>query len=92
MGFMVTIYNKKTGDKVTDRVTDRVTDKVTDNQKKILNLINKNQHITTNELSQKIKISQRKVKENIAKLKDKNIIKRIGSPKTGHWEIIENDK
>jgi ATP-dependent DNA helicase RecG len=46
-GFMVTIYNKK------------IEDKVTDNQKKILNLINK------------------------------NMMKRIGSPKTGHWEIIK---
>jgi predicted HTH transcriptional regulator len=38
----------------------------------------------------KIKISQRKIKENIAKLKEKGIIERLGSTKNGHWEVIRN--
>ena len=35
-----------------------------------------------------VKISQRKIKENISKLKDKGLIKRIGPDKGGHWEVL----
>jgi ATP-dependent DNA helicase RecG len=34
-------------------------------------------------------ISQRKIKENIAKLKERGYLKRIGPAKGGHWEIIQ---
>jgi ATP-dependent DNA helicase RecG len=80
-GFMVTAFAEKS------KVGDKVTDKVTDNQMKIINLIKRNSHITTKEISDNIKISQRKVKENMAKLKQMGILKRLGSAKTGHWEV-----
>lgn len=67
---------------------DKVTDKVTDNQALIIKLIIQNPKITTHELSKAVGISQRKIKENIAKLKTANLLKRIGHAKTGHWEII----
>ena len=66
-------------------------DKVTDNQKKILISIKNNPFVTTIEMSKDIKISQRKIKENIRKLKELNLLRRIGSPKKGHWEILEYD-
>ena len=50
-----------------------------------------NEYITTKELSDKVKISQRKVKENIGKLKEKGRIKRIGSAKGGHWKISKEN-
>ena len=67
---------------------DKVTDKVTENQKVIIELINKNNNYTTAELAQKVGISQRKVKENLRKLKEKGLLKRIGSAKRGYWEIV----
>jgi len=48
-----------------------------------------NAYITTKELSEQVKISQRKIKENIGKLKDKDLIKRNGKAKGGHWELIK---
>jgi len=49
-----------------------------------------NKYITTKELSEHIKISTTAVDNNISKLKKKELIKRIGSPRGGYWEI--NDK
>jgi len=39
-------------------------------------------------LSDLVGISQRKIKENIQKLKEKGILQRIGSAKGGHWEVV----
>ena len=51
-----------------------------------------NKYITTRELSEKIGISQRKIKENIGKLKNAGLIRRAGSAKGGHWEILPGQK
>ena len=75
--------------KVTNKVTNRVTDKVTDNQKAIISHILENKSISTSELSDKIGISLRKIKENIGKLKEGGILRRVGSAKGGHWEILQ---
>ena len=103
-GFMVTIFGKEEDDvtkdvvenvtdnitdRVTDRVTDKVTDRVTDNQKKIIDYLKENNRITTAELAQKVGISQRKVKENIRKLKEIGLLSRIGSEKGGYWVVME---
>ena len=55
----------------------------------ILNIIIENQHITSLGLSDVLHISDRMVRKHIALLRDANIIKRVGSNKTGHWEIIK---
>jgi len=85
--FWVTIKSNSPN-KVTDKVTDRVTDRVTDNQQKIMFAIRANNKVTTSELAQIVGISQRKIKENISKLKEYGFIERIGSPKGGYWKII----
>jgi len=56
---------------------------------KILALINENPKITREELSVKTGLTIRGVEWNIARLKQKGIIKRIGPAKGGHWEIID---
>jgi len=84
-GFRVTLFKAKI--EVTDKVTDKVTDNLTENQKLIISLIVLDNQITTKELSNKVKISQRKIKENLSKLKDKGIIKRIGPARGGYWKV-----
>ena len=66
----------------------KVTDKVTDNQRKIIESIIRNNKITTKQLADKVGISQRKIKDNIQKLKEKGILQRIGPAKGGRWEIV----
>lgn len=68
-------------------VSEKVTEKVTENQQKILSLIEKNKNITVVELAHLIRISRKSVLENIAKLKRKGVLKRIGPDKGGYWEL-----
>jgi len=75
-------------EKVTVKVTEKVTVKLTDNQKKIIRLMGKDSNITAEILSKKVGISVRKIRENTAKLKQKNLIKRVGSDKDGWWEVM----
>ena len=58
------------------------------NQEKILSLIDKNPTITANEIANEISTKKRAIERNLAKLKEMNIIERIGSRKTGEWKIV----
>jgi ATP-dependent DNA helicase RecG len=77
-GFMVTIYS---GDKLGDKLGDK--------QLMILKYIDNNPYISLSQLSRAIKISQTAVENNIKKLKQKGILKRVGPAKGGHWEVID---
>ena len=64
-------------------------EKLGENEKRILEIINKNKFITIPELSKTLDISTTAVENNLAKLKVKNILKRIGPAKGGHGEIVD---
>jgi len=88
--FWITIHsNSKVADKVADKVVEKVAENLTLNQKTIIELMKQNQYISARELAVAIGISHRKTQENISKLKEIRIIKRIGPAKGGYWEIIE---
>ncbi|MFW2351884.1 Fic family protein [Aliarcobacter butzleri] len=55
---------------------------------KVLVLMKENSKITIYELMEKLSMSESGIKKVIKKLKDENIISRVGSLKSGHWEII----
>ncbi len=93
-GSFVTIFHNPKQDESVQKtseqkVTVKVTEKVTVNQKKIIEYISKNANITIAELSKLVAISERKIKVNIMKLKQKGLLKRIGPDKGGHWEVVE---
>ncbi|MCG2726804.1 MAG: winged helix-turn-helix transcriptional regulator [Elusimicrobia bacterium] len=102
--FMVTVYKarlsnitqrksqKKVTVKVPEKVTVKVPEKVTTNQNKILKKIAGNSRITAKELAVVVGISERKIKENIGKLKEKRLLCRIGPDRGGHWEIIDRQR
>lgn len=58
-------------------------------EEKIINLIKMNPNITQNEMAEKLGLTRDGIAYNIKNLKDKKIIKRIGSPKTGIWKILK---
>ena len=47
--------------------------------------------ISARELSVELGISQRKIEENISKLKERGILQRIGPAKGGYWKINTNE-
>ena len=63
-----------------------------DNQKSseiILELLKENPKLSAKKLSEQIGITSRAVEKQIASLVEKGFIKREGSPKGGHWEILK---
>jgi predicted HTH transcriptional regulator len=73
-----------------DGLVERLVEGLVENQKKMVFLINNNSAITLKELAESIGISTTAIDKNIAKLKEKNIIRRVGGDKSGSWEIIRN--
>lgn len=70
------------------RTTQKTTQKnFNESQLKIIELIKKNGYITRHEIAKAINLSEDGVKYNLKKLKDDNIIRRIGADKGGYWEI-----
>ena len=63
------------------KVTVKVTQKVTVNPQKILKAIK-------DELSKVIGLSRKSIIQNMNKMKDNGLIKRVGAAKNGHWEIL----
>ena len=81
-------YNEQAVNEVTQKVTVNVTVKFTANQKKILEEIKKNPFVTQEELAEIVGITRKSIIENMKKLQNQKIIKRVGADKNGHWEII----
>lgn len=54
----------------------------------IIVLINNNSRITMTEIANQTGYSRRWVAKIIKKLQEQNVIKRIGSNKSGYWEIL----
>jgi len=55
---------------------------------KVLNLIGQNKEVTIEQLCETLHMSQSGVKKVLAKLKKSELIKRVGSPKGGYWEML----
>ena len=57
-------------------------------EKSILELLSANANITVSELMQKTGKAERTVKRALASLKEKGLIERVGSDKTGYWKVL----
>lgn len=57
-------------------------------EEKILFLLKHDHHITQSQMSSIIGIGRTSITNNIKKLKDKNIIERVGSDRNGYWKIL----
>ena len=71
------------------KVTVKVSVKVTVNQQKIIEVIKENPFIMQEELAQIIGLSRKSIIQNMKKLQDNGLLKRVGADKNGHWEIVE---
>ena len=57
---------------------------------KIVELIQNNNEISTQEMANIIGIDRRNIARQIKSLQAKGIIRRVGPDKGGHWEVIDN--
>mgnify|MGYP005843571787 CR=1 FL=1 len=80
-GFRVTLFKEKLNDPINDPINKR--------EQLILQLIRNNKFITRDEMAEKCKVSVETIKRDISKMQNANLIKRVGSRKTGHWQILE---
>jgi len=77
-------------DKVDANDIEKLGVKLNENQLKMLEFIDVNNKITIIEMAKKLSISDTAIGNNIKKMREKGIITRIGSDKTGNWKIVKN--
>ena len=77
---------KKTIDEIDNKLN---TIEINDRQNKIIELITNNNRITQNEIANIIGVNVRTIKRNFKILIDNSIVERIGSDKTGYWQILK---
>lgn len=91
-GFSVTLHKggteEKAAEKLGDRLGEKLGDRLGESERKILSLIAGNKFLSISAMSRALGISTTAIENNLKKLKDKNILKRIGSAKGGHWEAV----
>lgn len=58
-------------------------------QKVLLNLLQENNSYTYDELADKMQKTRETIRENLKKLQELGLIRRVGARKNGHWEIVE---
>lgn len=73
----------------TDTVNDTVKPVIDTVNDTVLSLIEQNNQITAIEISKRLDISLSTAKRRIKALKEQGVIERIGSDKTGSWEIVK---
>ena len=66
------------------------TDLLSNKETLVIMQLHKNEKITAQQLTQTTKIALRTVKRILVKLSEKGFIRRVGSDKSGHWEIIRH--
>ena len=62
---------------------------LSDLQVQLLDFIRSNRTVSYDELAEMTQKDRTTVMRNIGKLKNAGILGRVGSKKTGHWEVIE---
>lgn len=73
--------------KVTERVTEGVTEKVTEKENEILVLLRMDPGYTYADMAEKLSVSRKTISARVKSLKEKGLIRRIGSDTNGYWEI-----
>lgn len=63
-------------------------EELSDATRKVYELIKENPNINRNDLAGQTGVSLKNIQKHINKLKMIGVVRRVGSPKHGHWEII----
>jgi len=76
------------GKKSKNGLAEGLVEGLVESQRKILKLIASNPRVSKKEMAEQIGISTTAVDKNIATLKQKKILRRVGANKGGYWEVV----
>ena len=76
-------------DGLVERLGKGLGERLGENQKRILELMLQNPNVAIPDIAAAIGISTTAVENNIQKLKDKGVLTRVGSARSGHWEVCK---
>ncbi|MCL2223060.1 MAG: putative DNA binding domain-containing protein [Oscillospiraceae bacterium] len=76
-------------DKILDEPVNEVVNEVVNRKEAIMAIMRGNPNITIKQIAENTAISRVTVEREIQEMKKANNIKRIGSDKTGHWEVVD---
>lgn len=80
---------ERVGKELAEGLVEGLAERLAESQRRILILASQNPSVSKRELADAIEISTTAIDENIAQLKKKGLIKRIGGAKGGHWEVLD---
>ena len=83
-GFLVVIQRKALPD---EELGERLGERLGENEKRILNLLSENPQMSISDIAKSVGISATAVEKNIAKLKKKGLLERIGPARGGYWSV-----
>ena len=66
--------------------------RVTDREHRVLQLLTEDPGLTQLQLAEKMAVSRKSVAGYIKNLKEKGIIERVGTARSGHWELSGTDR
>ncbi len=69
-------------------MVERLAEGLAESQKKILMLVTQNPHVSKKAIAKTIGISTTAIDKNLAALKQKGILRRVGPDRGGYWEVI----
>jgi len=76
-------------EKGAEKEVEKGAEKLTSQEQTILSLIRKNSRISKREIIEQGSLGKKAVDYNLEKLKKKNVIKRVGPDKGGHWKVLK---
>lgn len=95
VGAFVVAFNKrkenvpeKLGEKLGERLGERLGEKLGEKRIKMIELIKINRGITINEMAKEVGISETAIENNLVKLREFGVIRRVGPDKGGYWEVL----
>ena len=64
--------------------------KLTDGEEKVIDILKKNPNATIKMISNEADLSVRTIQRILVSIKEKDLLIRRGSDKTGYWEVLDN--
>ena len=75
------------GENVGESVGENVGVKLNKTQRKIIDLLRENPRYTLEQMAQIVTVERRTIERNVKKLREKDVLGRIGSDREGYWVV-----